>query len=266
MLGTKIKKIDAELFVVPLPEVMADAKHGDHTHFELITATITLENGFVGTGYTYTGGRGGRSILALIIYDLAPVLIGCDGSKVAEAHDLMEWHIHYVGRGGISSFSMSAIDIALWDLKGKMEEKPLSYLAGNLGKTTKAYCGGIDLNFSVEKLLANVESYLKRGFNGIKIKIGRENLKEDIERVSAVRDMLTSDIAFMVDANYSLSVERAIVTAKALKDFDILWFEEPIIPDDYIGYARISRETGVPNEINSRSFFFISTFNQRGTL
>ena len=72
----QIVDIHAELFKLPLKEVLSDAMHGDHTHFELITVTVKLDNGALGTGYTYTGGRGGRAILAMIEYDLIPFLIG----------------------------------------------------------------------------------------------------------------------------------------------------------------------------------------------
>jgi len=71
-----ISSIECQLFRVPLPEVMSDAMHGDHTHFELVTATVRLEDGTEGTGYTYTGGKGGHAIRALIVHDLVPMLLG----------------------------------------------------------------------------------------------------------------------------------------------------------------------------------------------
>ena len=80
----------------------------------------------------------------------------------------------------------------------------------------------------------------------MKIKVGREDLAEDVARVNAVRDLLGAGQTFMVDANYALDVERAITAAGAFRQFDILWFEEPIIPDDYRGYARITEATGIP--------------------
>ena len=154
-----IRKIDCRVFNVPLAEVLSDAKHGDHTHFELITATITLDNGQSGTGYTYTGGKGGRAIEAMINHDLAPMLMGKEASFIDHLYEEMQWHIHYVGRGGIASFAISAIDIALWDLRGKATGKPLWQMANaenrpGAGNKCKAYCGGIDLGFSKEKLLA----------------------------------------------------------------------------------------------------------------
>ena len=246
MNNTTIKYIDVRLFAVPLSEVLTDAKHGDHTHFELVTVTVTLANGCRGTGYTYTGGKGGRAILAMIKHDLVPALIGKDGSNIEDIYDFMEWHIHYVGRGGIAAFAMSAVDIALWDIRGQMIGKPLWQMAGGASNKTKTYCGGIDLGFSLEKLLTNIQGYLDRGFNAVKIKVGREHLEEDVARVKAVRELVGDQIVFMVDANYAMTVNQAICAAEALKPYNILWFEEPTIPDNYAGYARIADATGMP--------------------
>lgn len=243
---TQITHIHCRLFQVPLPEVLSDAKHGDHTHFELVTATIRLKDGSEGTGYTYTGGKGGYAIKAMIEYDLAPALLGQDGSDVEGLFDFMEWHIHYVGRGGIASFAISAIDIALWDIRCKKAQQPLWKMAGGAGKSCQAYCGGIDLQFPLPKLLDNIKGYLKAGFNAVKIKIGREHLAEDIERIAAVRQLIGPDITFMVDANYSMTVEQAIEAARAFEPYNIYWFEEPTLPDDYQGFARIAEETGMP--------------------
>lgn len=188
----------------------------------------------------------------MIDHDLAPVLLGRDGSDVESVNDLMEAHVHYVGRGGIAAFAISAIDIALWDARAKMAGKPLWQLVGspiaasNGPPTAKAYCGGIDLAFPLAKLLSSVETYLQRGFNGVKIKVGRPELAEDLARVAAVRELIGDNVQFMVDANYSMTVQRAIDAANAFKPFGLLWFEEPIIPDDYAGYAQIAELTGMP--------------------
>ncbi len=241
-----IEHVEVRLFDVPLDEVLSDAKHGDHTHFELVTATVYFSDGTSGTGYTYTGGKGGRAIAAMIQHDLAPFLIGQEGEAVDELYNAMQWHVHYVARGGIASFAISAIDIALWDRRGKSQGMPLWQMAGGVSNRCKAYCGGIDLNFDLPKLLESVRGYLDQGFNGVKIKVGQKTLEADLSRVSAVRDLIGPETAFMVDANYSMSVDQAIEAAKAFDPFDILWFEEPTIPDDYVGYGRIANETGVP--------------------
>lgn len=241
-----ISAVNTRLFEVPLPEVLTDAKHGEHSHFQLVTATVTLADGSEGTGYTYTGGKGGRAIHAMIEHDMAPALIGKDGSDIAGNWDFLEWHVHYVGRGGIASFARSAVDIALWDLRCRREGQPLWKLAGGVARACKAYHGGIDLEFPLPKLLDSVRGYLATGIDAVKIKVGRDDLGEDVERVRAVRELIGEDATFMVDANYSMSVEGAIRAARAFREFGIFWFEEPTIPDDYLGYARIAEATGMP--------------------
>ena len=243
---SRIAAVDIQRFNLPLAEVLSDAKHGDHTHFELITATVRLEDGSEGTGYTYTGGRGGRAIEALLVHDLAPFVTGRDAADVEAVHDAMQWHVHYVARGGIASFPISAIDIALWDLRCKAAGKPLWQVAGGASDRCRAYAGGIDLNFPIPKLVKQTEGYLARGFNAVKIKVGQPELATDVERVRATRDFIGPDIFFAVDANYALSVEQAIAAAEAFRPYDLLWFEEPTIPDDYKGYGRIAAATGMP--------------------
>lgn len=243
---SRIAAVDVRLFHIPLAEVLVDAKHGDHHIFELIIATVHLEDGSSGTGYTYTGGRGGHAIVAMITHDLTPFLIGQLADDVAGLYEAMQWHVHYVARGGIASFAISAVDIALWDLRGKRLGQPLWKMAGGAAQTCKAYCGGIDLGFPLPKLLDSVQRYLDRGFNGVKIKIGQPTLEEDIARIKAVRALIGPDITFMVDANYSMDVAQAIEAANAFKSFNLTWFEEPTIPDDYLGYAQIGAATGMP--------------------
>lgn len=242
----QIVDVQAQFFKIPLAEVLSDAKHGDHTHFELVTVTIRLGDGSEGTGYTYTGGKGGRAILAMVEYDLAPFIVGQNGCEIEALYEAMQWHVHYVARGGIASFAISAIDIALWDIRGKQRGRALWQMAGGASNSCGAYCGGIDLNFSLPKLISQTEGYLKRGFDGVKIKIGQPELAIDVARVAAVREVIGPDVAFMVDANYAMTVPQAIDAARAFEPFDLLWFEEPIIPDDYKGYSEIARATGIP--------------------
>ena len=241
-----ITEVKIRQFDVPLAEILVDAKHGDHTFFELVIVTVRLDNGNEGTGYTYTGGRGGRAIAAMIEHDLAPFLLGRVAEDVEALYDAMQWHMHYVARGGIASFAISAVDIALWDIRGKQSGKPLWQMAGGTSDRCKAYCGGIDLAFPLPKLLTSMKNYLDHGFNAVKIKIGQPTLAEDIERIAAVRDLIGPNVGFMVDSNYSMNVDQAIEAANAFKPFDLIWFEEPTIPDNYKGFGRIAEATGMP--------------------
>lgn len=241
-----IHSIKSDLFRLPLEEVMRDAMHGDHTHFELVVVSVRLEDGVVGTGYTYTGGKGGRSIQSMIDDDLAPFLLGKDASSVERLHDEMGWHVHYVGRGGVASFAISALDIALWDARCRRQGVSLRQAAGGAAESCRAYRGGIDLNYPLPKLLDSVDGYLREGFNGVKIKVGKPDLREDEARVKSVRELVGDGAALMVDANFSFDENAAIEAAKRFQNYGVLWLEEPIDPDDYAGYGRIARETGTP--------------------
>ncbi len=241
-----LEQFEVNLFKIPLAEVLTDAKHGDHTHFELITVSLKLADGTEGTGYTYTGGWGGKAIKALLEYDVKPFLLGKDTVDVEALYEEMQWRLHYVGRGGIVSFAISATDIALWDIRCKRADQPLWKLAGGFSDRCQVYAGGIDLNFPLEKLLGSIQGYIDRGFNAVKIKVGQPTLEEDVERVRAVREFIGPEMTFMVDANYALTESEAIDAAEAFKPYNILWFEEPIIPDNYKGYGRIADTTGMP--------------------
>jgi len=119
-------------------------------------------------------------------------------------------------------------------------------MAGGAGDRCRAYCGGIDLGFELPRLLDKIRGYLARGFNGVKIKVGRPDLADDVARVRAVRELIGAQVAFMVDANYALSESQAIAAARAFEPFGLVWFEEPTLPDDFDAYARIAAATTVP--------------------
>lgn len=242
----RITDIKTRLFRVPLPEVMTDAMHGDHTHFELITATVTTEFGLTGTGYTYTGGKGGRAICALMVDDLNPMLIGAESDDIEQLYAAMQSHIHYVGRGGIASFAISALDIALWDCRLKAKKQALWCAVGAASNTSKVYRGGIDLNHSLERLLENIKGYIAAGYTAVKIKVGQKDLSDDVDRIRAVRELIGVDMPFMVDANYSMTEAQAVDACKAFKPYNIYWFEEPMIPDNYAAYGRVTNITGMP--------------------
>jgi L-alanine-DL-glutamate epimerase-like enolase superfamily enzyme len=241
-----ISGIQSRVFRVPLEEPMQDARHGLQTHFELVTAEITTSDGQTGTGYTYTIGTGGHATKAMIDHDLAPMLIGHDADAIDQHYDEMQSRLHYVGRGGIASFAISAIDIALWDLRGKSRGLPLWKMAGGAGKTPLTYRGGVDLNYPLEKLVKSVGGYIDQGFVAVKIKVGKPDLAEDVARLRAVRERIGPAHKLMVDGNFGYDLDQAIAAAKAFEPFDLTWFEEPMEPDDFAGYGQLAKATSVP--------------------
>ena len=239
-----ITSVETRHFRLPLAQPMTDATHGMMTHFEVVMVILEA-GGQQGIGYTYTIGLGGKALRALIDDALTPILLGGDAGRGAQIWEQLWWRSHYIGRGGLASFAIAAVDIALWDWRARRANEALwRYLGGAHGRA-RAYAGGIDLQLSTEDLLEQTQENLDRGFRAIKMKVGRERLREDIARVAAVRELIGPDIPLMVDANMRWTVEQACRAASALREFELTWLEEPTIPDDYRGHARIARE-GVP--------------------
>jgi L-alanine-DL-glutamate epimerase-like enolase superfamily enzyme len=241
-----IGSVETGHYRVPLPVALSDSTHGTMTGFELVTVRLRDQDGAEGLGYTYTVGAGGGAIANLIARDLRPLLQGADETRIEALWQRLWWHLHYVGRGGLAVHALSAVDTALWDLMARRRGLPLWRLLGGHDPNVKAYAGGIDLQFPLDQLLRQTEANLGRGFRAIKMKVGRDRLAEDVERVSAIRELLGPDLPLMVDANMRWRVDEAIRAARALAAQQITWLEEPTIPDDFEGHARIAREGGVP--------------------
>ncbi len=158
----------------------------------------------------------------------------------------MWWGLHFVGRGGPASFAIAAVDTALWDLAARRAGQPLWRHLGGFDPLVPAYAGGIDLQLPLDQLLRQTDDNLAKGFRAIKMRVGRDRLAEDVERVKAMREHLGPDFPLMADANMRWPVEDAIRAARRLLPFDLVWLEEPTIPEDVRGHARIMREGGLP--------------------
>ena len=185
-----ISNIKTDHYSIPLPVVLSDSMHGDMASFELMTIRIENSNGVQGLGYTYTLGAGAKGIHSVMRDDMAPFLLGKDEARIEQIWKSLWWKLHYAGRGGLAIHALSAVDIALWDLMGKQVGMPLWRLLGGADPKIKAYAGGIDLMFTEEELLTQTEKNLSKGFRAIKMKVGRDNLEEDVARIAAMRKHL----------------------------------------------------------------------------
>src|SRR5688572_3305853 len=241
-----IGDVRTDHYVIPLPTALSDSTHGTIVGFELVTVRLRDADGVEGVGYTYTVGTSGAAVHALVARDLAPLLAGRDAERIEALWQAMWWALHYGGRGGAQALAISAVDIALWDLHARRLGTPLWRLLGGFDPRVPCYAGGIDLDFSLDALLEQTDENLARGFRAIKMKVGRPSLREDVERVAAMRSRLGREFPLMVDANMRWSADEAIRAARALRDLEPVWLEEPTIPDDVPGHVRIVREGGLP--------------------
>jgi len=246
MTAPRIDRIDVDTFRIPLPVAVEAAAAGLMRGFDMVMVRIADTDGATGSGYTVMHEGQGPAIAAIVDNVFRGLLEGADAGLI-EQHWQAMWHRHhYAGRGAPLSFAIAAVDTALWDLHGRRLGQPLWRLLGGHDPRVKAYAGNIDLNFPLEELLAGATRSLEAGFRAVKMRLGRPTIAEDIARVAAMREHLGPEIELMADANEAWRVDQALRAAQRLREFDLVWLEEPIRPDDFAGYAHLRANGGVP--------------------
>jgi len=243
---TIIESAEAAMFRLPLPVTLSDSTHGAIPDFELVLLTVRDRDGTVGTGYTYTVGKGGSAILALLRDHVASALERADAEAPEAARVRLDGMLHWGGRGGATALALSTADMALWDLLGRRTGRPLWRLLGGHDPSVACYAGGVDLDFSIDDLKRQADGFLEAGHRAIKMKVGRPRRAEDVQRVEAMRQHLGDDFPLMADANMKWRVHEAVAAARALAPYRLVWLEEPIDPDDFEGHRHVVEEGGLP--------------------
>ncbi|MFL5148404.1 MAG: enolase C-terminal domain-like protein, partial [Microvirga sp.] len=192
-----IRSIEPGFFRIPLPEVLTDSTHGEMSAFELNTVRVRDADGAEGVGYTYTVGRNGGAIDAVLRRELVEIMTGEEADHIERLWLKAWWALHYGGRGGPTVLALSAFDMALWDLKSRRAGLPLWNFLGGFDPRVPCYAGGIDLDLPLDALLRQTDGNLGKGFRAIKMKVGRKKLSEDVERVRAMREHLGADFPLM---------------------------------------------------------------------
>ena len=144
----RIKTIETGLYRIPLPVTLSDSTHGEITAFELITCRVRDADGAEGVGYTYTVGRNGGAIADILRREIPGLIEGREADDTEAIWHHVWWGLHYGGRGGAAVLALSALDIALWDLKARRANLPLFRLLGGFDARVPCYAGGIDLDLS----------------------------------------------------------------------------------------------------------------------
>ncbi len=208
---------------------------------------IKTSDGLEGIGYSYTIGTGGTAVLALLRDYLVPKLIGMDSQYVEKVWNEIYYSTRATETGAISSLAMAAIDTAIWDLKCKRANQSLAVAAGGFRDRVPLYdTEGGWLHLSTDQLVTGALASKKKGWPGVKVKVGKPNVYEDVERLTAVRESVGPSMHLMVDANTSFTVAEAKRRAKAFEPLDLFWFEEPLPADDVTGHAVLAKSTSIP--------------------
>src|ERR1700690_1332109 len=190
--------------------MLTDSTHGEIRAFELNTIRLRDADGAEGVGYTFTVGRNGGAIDAVLTREIKDIFAGAEADAIEQLWQKAWWALHYGGRGGPTVLAISALDMALWDLKARRAQLPLWNFLGGFDPKVPCYAGGIDLDLPLDQLLRQTDDNLAKGFRAIKMKVGRDRLSEDVGRVKAMRAHLGADFPLMADANMRWSVDLAI--------------------------------------------------------
>ena len=241
----KIVRVEA-LMVDLVPQVRRVDAIQSFVSQETPIVRITDADGAVGTGYSYTIGTGGPSVMKLIEHTLAPALIGRDAGQVERIWRDLLFLTHATTVGAITAIAQAAIDTALWDLRCLRAELPLHIMAGGAQEKVRLYSteGGW-LHLEQAALVEDAMRQKTAGFGGAKLKVGRP-IHEDVARIGAVREAVGPGFEIFTDANQAFAVDEAIRRARHYEPLDLGWLEEPLPADDVEGHARLARSTTIP--------------------
>jgi L-alanine-DL-glutamate epimerase-like enolase superfamily enzyme len=199
------------------------------------------------TGISYSEGAG--PVRSLIHDQLSDLIVGADPFETEKLWTNMFWRTRGNGRKGVAFQAISAVDNAVWDIKAKALGVPLYRLLGSAHDRVPVYGSGGWTHYTEKELVREQMSFVERGFPRTKMKVARDfgrAEKEDIARLAAIRKTLGDDVTIFVDANNGYYAKQAIRMAAAFKDYDIGWFEEPVLADDIPGLASIAKAISIP--------------------
>ena len=211
----------------------------------LVRVDVDCSDGVTGTGFSWTPTIGAAAVRALIDTDIASFVVG----RTADARSVWPelWrHLHEAGGAGVTTIAMAGVDLALWDAAGRRASLGLADQLGRIRGTVGVYGSGVNLHYSLDELVAQAERWVVAGYDAVKIKVGKPDLAEDVDRVAAVREVLGPRRQLMIDANQRWDVGAAITALAALERFDLHWIEEPLRSDDTLGYLELRGSIGVP--------------------
>ncbi|MDQ8702889.1 mandelate racemase/muconate lactonizing enzyme family protein [Streptomyces sp. LHD-70] len=236
---------------LPLATPVSDAKvltgrQKPMTEVAFLFVELETAGGHQGIGFSYAKRAGGPGQFAHA-REIAGNLIGEDPSDIGRIWTKLVWAGASVGRSGLATQAIAAYDVALWDLKAKRAGLPLAKLLGAHRDSVRCYntSGGF-LHTPTEQVLENASASLASGIGGIKIKVGHPDGKQDLRRLTAVREHIGEDVPLMVDANQQWDRPTAQRMGRALEEFGLVWIEEPLDAYDAPGHAALAASLDTP--------------------
>ena len=219
-------------------DALAIRRFAEHP-MDIILVRVETSDGVVGWGEAFSLGCA-DAVATVISKVLRKYIVGEDVFSINTIWEKVYYATFRYGRRGLVIASLSGVDIALWDIVGKYLKVPVYKLLGGSKNRIRAYVTGgyYGKGKTIDKLVNEMLSYVKRGFKALKMKIGALTIPEDLERVRAVREAIGGGVRLAVDANNVYTFDEALTMGKELERYDIWFFEEPI-PTDYLDQSSL---------------------------
>ncbi|WP_298013321.1 mandelate racemase/muconate lactonizing enzyme family protein [uncultured Castellaniella sp.] len=246
-----IRAARISLIRLPLPRPISDAKvlagrQKPLTDVALVVAQLRTRDGLEGLGFSYALRTGGPALYELV-REIAPLLIGERSDDIPALWDKLAWALASIGQSGLAMHAIAPFDIALWDIRARRANQPLSRHLGARRDSIPVYnTSGGYLSTPLDQVLDNIDASLAAGIGGIKIKVGQPDLDEDVRRLSAIKARLGDTVPLMVDANQQWDRAAALRASQRLAPFGLTWIEEPLNAYDHQGYAELAAASAAP--------------------
>lgn len=242
----KVTRVETRCVTVKLDKPIGSALGQLHS-FGCILVFVHCDSGIVGENLIFTLNARRTRVLQSMVEEMADLVIGRDAGHIAGFWARAWRDINFLGHKGVPVVGISALDGALWDALGKMSNLPIYRILGGAQDRVPVYhSGGLWLSSSDKELVAEAERFAAAGFRAMKMRLGSPEPETDVARVRAVRTAIGPKIKLMADANQGLTESQAIRLGRALEEFDLTWFEEPLPAWDLDGLARVAAALDTP--------------------
>jgi L-alanine-DL-glutamate epimerase-like enolase superfamily enzyme len=255
----RITRLESHLLRIPLERPITppeDRRGAALDAVFMLVVHLDTDAGRRGLGFAWAIGGGGRAMKAVADDDLTPLLLGEDPLDHERLAAKVYWRLQGVGRRGLVAQAYSAVDLALWDLKGKAAGLPLYKLLGGVRESAPAYASDTGwLWMSPEEIIEASQPYLRDGVMGIKVKVGGPDPEKDAGRLQRIRDTLGEDVWLAVDANQRYDYATALAMGHFFEEeIGVDWFEEPLSCEDVEGHARLADKLELPIALGETLF------------
>lgn len=255
----RITQLESQLLRLPLTRPITDPNEERGArldHIFMLIVYLDTDAGHRGLGFAYALQGGGRALKVIADDDLTPLVVGEDPLDHERLGAKAYWRLQSIGRRGLVAQAYSAVDLALWDIKGKAAGLPLYKLLGGARESAPVYASDAGwMWMSPDEIVEASMAYLDDGMMGVKIKVGNANPEIDVDRITRIREALGEDIWLAVDANQRYDFGTALAMGRFFEEeIGVDWFEEPISCEDIEGHVRLASKLEVPLALGETLF------------